>query len=158
MRCLASLFLLLVVFLPMQAQKVLHGKAVRIMDGDTFELLDETQTLHKVRLFGIDAPEKGQAYGQVSKQALSGLIYARDVKVMYKGKDRHGRVLGEVYCGGDQVNLRLVVSGMAWHFTRYSSDIAYAKAQQKARMKRLGLWVQNRPQAPWDFRSERRHR
>jgi len=140
------------------AQKILQGKAVRIVDGDTFELLDEQLVRHKIRLYGIDAPEKGQAFGQVAKQALSGLIFSRDVRVVHKGKDRNGRIVGEVFCGKEQINVRLILSGMAWHFTRYSSDLAYAQAQRKAMAKRVGLWIQNKPQAPWEYRAERRGR
>lgn len=139
-------------------QKILQGKAVRIVDGDTFELLDEQRVRHKIRLYGIDAPEKGQAFGQVAKQALSGLIFNRDVQVIHKGKDRHGRMVGEVFCGKEQINVRLVLSGMAWHFTRYSSDQTYARAQRKAMAQRVGLWIQHKPQAPWEYRAERRAR
>lgn len=137
--------------------QTLNGKAVRIMDGDTFELLLDNRT-ERVRINWIDAPEKNQAYGNVSKQALAGLIFGKEVQVRFRQRDRHGRILGFVRVNGINVNLRMVETGMAWHFTRYSSDVALAAAEVKARRQRLGLWADPNPVAPWDFRASRRGR
>jgi endonuclease YncB( thermonuclease family) len=141
-----------------QAQSTLRGKAVRILDGDTFELLVNGNATYKVRLTDIDAPEKGQDFGQVSKQALSDLLKGNDLQVTYDKLDRNNRILGHVYQGNNYVNLEMVKQGMAWHYKKYSSDERFARAEYEARQKKRGLWILNAPIAPWEFRANRRKR
>lgn len=138
-------------------ERTLNGKAIRIMDGDTFELLLENRS-EKVRINWIDAPEKNQAFGKVSRQVLAGMIFGKEVQVRYRQRDRYGRILGFVTVNGADVNLRMVETGMAWHFTRYSSDSVLAAAERKARRQQVGLWGDPNPIAPWDFRASRHKR
>lgn len=138
-------------------EQMLKGKAVRIMDGDTFEMLLGKRT-EKVRLNHIDAPEKNQAYGNVSRQALAAMIFGKVVHVRYNQRDRYGRILGLVTVNGTDVNLHMVETGMAWHFVRYSSDPAFAAAERKARLQHMGIWSEPHPIAPWNFRASRPRR
>jgi len=137
---------------PVTAGKTIEGKVIRISDGDTFSLIFDNGFDVKVRLNGIDSPERKQAFSKKAKQALSALIFDKVVTVAYKKKDRYGRVLGEVYVDGINVNHEMVRRGMAWHFTRYSDDKDLARLEQEARKNKVGLWSDPNAVAPWEFR------
>ena len=109
-------------------------------------------TQHKIRLYGIDAPEKSQAFGQKSKQHLSSLVFGKDVCVKYKSRDKYGRILGTVYINGLDVNLEMIRVGLAWHYKRFDSTPAYAAAESEARQNRRGLWSDSNPTPPEQFR------
>ena len=127
----------------------LSGQVVKISDGDTITILTQEKQQVKVRLYGIDAPEKKQPYGQKSKQFLSNLIAGRSVEIQEKGKDRYKRVLGIVYLDGQDINEQMVLNGYAWAYVKYSK--IYAKQELKARSQNLGLW-RDKPIPPWVFR------
>lgn len=131
---------------------LINGKVVGVIDGDTVTVLDSDKTQHKIRLYGIDAPERKQDFGQRSKQVLSSLVYESDVKVMYKEKDRYGRVIGKIYCKDLYVNAEMIRKGMAWHYKQYSKDQDLADLEEKARSERLGVWSKKNPTPPWEFR------
>lgn len=136
--------------------KKVKGKVVRIMDGDTFELL-VNKTTYKIRLSAIDAPEKGQDYYQRSKQALANLCFNKTVTVELLRKDRYQRWIGDVYStDGQYINGRMISDGYAWHYTEYSKSAPLEAAQATAKRQKIGLWSLNDPIAPWDFRSEKR--
>jgi len=88
-------------------------KVVKVTDGDTVHVLDQSKTKHKIRLGGIDAPEKKQAFGQRSKQNLSGLIAGMNVEVEYDKRDRYGRIIGKLINRGQDVNLLQIKQGYA---------------------------------------------
>lgn len=132
-----------------------HARVVGVADGDTITVLDGT-TQVKVRLNGIDCPERGQAFGARAKQLTAELAFGKTVTVRPFGKDRYGRVLGEVVLADGRVlNRELVAAGMAWHYTRYSKDEKLARLERQAREGRLGLWSEGRAVAPWEFRAAR---
>lgn len=137
------------------AQTTVMGKVVRILDGDTFELLVNGRDLYKVRLSDIDAPEKKQDFGHVAKQYLAALIFSKEVKVVYDKLDRNQRILGEVFCNGRNINLVLVQNGLAWHFVKYSKSKVYQQAEQQARKAGVGLWKHSNALPPWEFRQRR---
>jgi len=126
--------------------ETLQGVVVAIQDGDTLTLLDDSKTQHRIRLAGIDAPEKGQPFGQLSKEGLSGLVFLHDVAVEWKKRDRYGRVVGKVMLGGRDVNLAQVEAGLAWHYLDYAREQSptdrglYSQAETRARDANLGLW------------------
>jgi micrococcal nuclease len=133
----------------------LQGMVVSIADGDTFSLLTTNQQKVKIRLSGIDAPEKGQDYYRVSKDYLGSLLKGsgNSLRVVCSGKDKYGRFIGEVFTPqGVHINLELVKAGLAWHFVKYSNDAELAAAEEYARKNHLGLWHMADPQAPWDYR------
>lgn len=127
----------------------LSGQVVKISDGDTITILTQEKQQVKVRLYGIDAPEKKQPYGQKSKQFLSNLIAGRSVEIQEKGKDRYKRVLGIVYLDGLDINEQMVLNGYAWAYVKYSK--IYASQELKARSQNLGLW-RDKPIPPWEWR------
>ena len=127
-------------------------RVVGVHDGDTLTCLDETNTQQKVRLAEIDAPELGQDYGKVSREALAEMVFGKTVTVTEEGKDRYGRWIAHLQLSGVDVNRQMVATGNAWHYADYSRDTTLATLQTDAQTRRLGLWSQPEPVAPWDFR------
>ena len=156
-QCLATLLLFVAGNLN---ASILQGKVVHVADGDTIKVLDATNTQHKIRLQGIDAPEKAQPFGQKSKQSLSQLVYNKQVTVEYQKKDKYGRTLGKVILNGTDVCLEQIKLGMAWHYKQYKSDQpkedreTYAQAELEARTKNVGIWKDKNPTPPWEFRKQ----
>lgn len=132
------------------------GRVVKIVDGDTYDILiDGIQT--RVRMDGIDAPEKGQAYYQVSKDYLGQLCDGQTVRLESKGKDRYGRTLAKSFlAGGREVGAEMIKAGMAWHYKKYSDDAELSRMETEARQARKGLWADTNPMAPWDYRKMKR--
>jgi len=122
----------------------LTGRVVRITDGDTIVVLDANNAQHKIRLQGIDAPERGQAYGAKSKEHLSDAVAGRFVVVEYDKRDRYQRIVGMVLLGGDDVNLEQVRAGFAWHYKKYqmeqttSDRVKYSDSELEARRVKRG--------------------
>ena len=127
-------------------------RVVGVHDGDTLTCLDETNTQQKVRLAEIDAPELGQDYGKVSREALAEMVFGKTVTVTEEGKDRYGRWIAHMQVNGIDVNRQQVATGNAWHYSDYSRDSTLATLQTDAQTRRLGLWSQPEPVPPWDFR------
>ena len=138
--------------------EMLTGRVVRIADGDTLTLLDSTKTQHRIRLAGIDSPEKGQAFGQHCKKSLSDLAYDRVVTVESNKLDRYSRVIGKVLVNGQDVNLEQIQRGCGWHYKTYQKEqsledrLSYNAAEESARASRVGLWTDKEPVPPWDWR------
>ena len=155
-KMVAMLLLLLLWACSSNADTVLRGKVVSISDGDTFRLLVRGREL-RVRLSGIDCPERGQAFGTRAKQFSSQMIFGKQISVRSEGKDQYGRELGWVYLpNGRCLNHELLKAGLAWHYKKYNNDPALARMEQNARLGRLGLWVDRAPIPPWEFRRARR--
>ncbi len=134
----------------------LKGKAVRIIDGDTFDLLVD-KTTYRIRLAGIDAPEKSQDYGTASKQLLGTLCAGELLTVVVTDADRNKRKIAEVYSAKKVwINKEMIVKGMAWHFKKYSTNKELAAAEEQARKQKVGLWSLKNPVAPWEWRKKRR--
>ena len=128
------------------------GSVIRVTDGDTIVVLDADRTQHKIRLAGIDCPERKQAYGNKAKQALSAMVFSKTVKITYTEKDRYGRIIGDIYWGKHWINLEMVGAGWAWHYKHYSKDKRLADAEAAARAGHKGLWADPNPVAPWEYR------
>lgn len=133
-------------------------RVVKVYDGDTVTCLDDTNQQQKVRLAGIDAPEAGQDFGQVSRQALAGMVFGKTIEVVDDGRDRYGRWIGRLYTDGIDVNQQMVATGNAWHYAAYSKDPALAAAQSQAQAQGLGLWSQPNPTPPWEYRKSEKSR
>lgn len=138
--------------------ETLHGRVVAVADGDTITILTAQKEQIKVRLTEIDAPEKDQPYGQKSKQALSDLVFKKEVSVSSKSKDRYGRTLGRVFVNDKDINLSMVANGYAWAYMKYLTDPAIKEAENKARDSALGLWGLQADQImpPWEWRKAKR--
>lgn len=139
----------------------LVGQVVGVTDGDTVTVLDEQKQQHKIRLAGIDAPEKRQPFGQRSKEALSDAVFGKTVSVEWNKLDRYGRIIGKIVVDARDVNLSQVEVGLAWWYQQYSAEQSvgdrqlYALAEENARRERLGLWSEAEPTPPWDWRKHR---
>ncbi len=140
----------------------LIGKVVGVTDGDTITVLDGQQTQHKIRLMGIDCPEKAQPFGQNAKQSLSDLVFGRSVKVEWQKLDRYERIVGKVLVNDQDANLEQVRRGLAWHYKKYEREqepldrAAYSQAEIEARMGNRGLWSDPEPIPPWDWRKSKK--
>lgn len=138
------------------------GRVVGVSDGDTITVLVDNHDRLKVRLAGIDAPEKSQPFGSVSKKSLSDQVFGKTVNIESNKKDRYGRFLGRVLFNGTDVCLEQIRAGMAWHYKRYSNEQSeslrreYADAESQARQLKIGLWSEPTPVAPWEFRHQGR--
>lgn len=139
-----------------------NGKVIRVADGDTITVLDAQHEQIKVRLAGIDAPEKSQAFGSVSKKSLSDMVYGKIVTVVYTENDRYGRVIGKILIDDTDINLEQLKKGYAWHYKQYQKSQSpsdrenYNLAQEYAQSYQLGLWADKSPTPPWNFRKESR--
>jgi len=134
------------------AQAQLIGKVIRVSDGDTIVLLDKKNSQHRIRLHGIDCPERHQDYYQAAKNHTSNLCFGKLVRVDVLDTDRYGRIVGRVWSNEIDVNLSLLENGLAWHYTYFDKTILYAKAHEKAKRKQINIWSKPNPIAPWDFR------
>jgi endonuclease YncB( thermonuclease family) len=134
----------------------LTGKVVKIADGDTLTVLDETNTQHKIRLAAIDAPEKKQAFGMKSREALAGKVFGKTVRVDVIDVDRYKREVGRIYLGDRFTNMEMVRDGLAWRYVRYDKPGEFAAAEREARDSKRGLWADPHPVAPWEWRREQR--
>ena len=136
----------------------IRGKVVGVSDGDTITVLDVARVQHKIRLMGIDAPEKAQAFGQRSKEHLSNLVFAKQVTVKSDKVDKYGRTVGKVIVDGKDANLEQIRAGLAWHYKEYQKEqsqvdrVAYASAEAMAKGQKFGLWVDQKPMPPWEWR------
>ena len=149
--------------------KVIIGKCTRVSDGDTIHVVTDGNVKFKVRLDRIDAPEKDQPYGKESTAYLTSLIRGKTVRVEWQKKDLYGRVLGIVYAtvpsassrtGADQkpqdINLLLVSTGNAWHYSYFDKTPAYSAAESAAKEKKFGLWAAENPINPYEWRRSKR--
>lgn len=145
----AALTVLLTVQLGAQT---FSGEVVGITDGDTITVMREGEAV-RVRLDGIDSPERGQDFSQRAKAFTSALVFRQTVTVDVRDVDRYGRLVGRVFVSAQDLSLALVQAGFAWHYTQYSSDGVLAAAEIQARAARSGLWAVTSPMPPWQFRN-----
>ena len=158
---LTLLFTLIITHCLAQAGTLL-GRVVRVSDGDTIVVLDAGNAQHKIRLTGIDAPERGQAYGTKSKDHLSDSVAGKFVVVEYDNRDRYERILGKVLLSGENMNFEQIRAGMAWHYKKYQDEQSsadrelYSQAEIEAREAKRGLWYDAQPLPPWEYRQIKR--
>lgn len=132
----------------------LEGRVVRVLDGDTIEVLSASQERHRIRLANIDAPEKSQAFGQRSRQNLTKLVAGRHVTVEVQDTDRYGRQIGRVVADGVEANTEQVRAGMAWVYTRYNQNRRLPAIEAEAKREQFGLWSDPQPLEPWLYRRQ----
>ncbi len=130
--------------------------AIAITDGDTLKARCDNQTV-TVRLTEIDAPEKKQPYGQVSKQSLTQLCLQKPTELQTQGKDKYGRTLAVVVCNGVNANREQVRRGLAWMYDQYATQQSWYADQDAAHKAKRGLWADARPIAPWVWRHSKRN-
>lgn len=158
----ATLLLALALLTPLAQAELVSGRVVHVADGDTITVLDTNKVQRKIRLAGIDAPERAQAYGQRSRESLDELVAGRTVIVETTKKDRYGRCVGKVLVDGRDINIEQIRREMAWFYRYYereqllSDQQSYDRAEVEAKHNRRGLWADKNPTPPWDFRQTKR--
>ena len=157
-------FLLLLLLSTGAPAEMLTGRIVGISDGDTLTLLDVEHVSHKIRVAGIDAPEKKQPFGEKAKTSLSALAYNRTAEADCRKIDRYRRYVCVVFVAGKDVGLEQIKAGMAWWYQQYAKEqtkqerVDYEQAEFLARRHRYGLWNSKNPMPPWDWRHNGRQR
>jgi endonuclease YncB( thermonuclease family) len=137
-----------------------EGKVVGVSDGDTIVVLDSKKEQHKIRVAGIDAPEKSQDFGSKAKEHMSDLVFGKTVSLPDAKTDKYGRTVSRVLVGNKDAGLEMIKAGMAWHYKKYEIEqspadrASYGAAEINARNARVGLWSQVTPTRPEDFRYE----
>lgn len=133
------------------------GRVVKVLDGDTIEVLLSEKTTVRVRLAGIDAPERGQPFSRMATQAVRDMAAEKTVRIETQSKDWYGRTIGDVFLSdGRSLNRELVHLGLAWQYRRYSNDQELTALEAEARKARRGLWSEPDPTPPWQRRREKR--
>lgn len=168
---LFTILLFLLIALPVWAKdpiRIIEGTVAKVCDGDSINVIDSLGTTVKVRLYGIDAPEKtknnhkisrtskpGQPYGEEAFDALKRKIEGQQVKVEVLEMNRNKRAVSVVWLGTRNINLEMLRDGFAWayhqHLEGYHAP-EYIQVEERAQKERRGLWQQNNPQPPWEFR------
>jgi micrococcal nuclease len=149
---------LVLAFTALGQEPVILGRVVGVTDGDTIKVLVADQQLLRIRLAFCDAPEKKQAFGARAKQAMSELVFGKDIELRTHAIDRYGRTVAQVLVDGKDVGAEMVRQGMAWVYDRYITEASteiqdtYRKAQEEAKAEQLGLWSDPNANPPWIFR------
>ena len=131
----------------------ISGKIVAVMDGDTVKMLTHENREIKIRLAEIDAPEKAQAFGQASKKSLSDMSYGKEAKAQCSGSDKYDRYICTIFVNGVNVNNMQVSLGYAWVYRQYATKgTKLYDAESLAKSMQSGLWADDRPVPPWEFR------
>lgn len=141
----ATLFLSFLSF----AQK---GKVIKVKDGDTIVILDESNTQITVRFANIDCPEKGQPFSKVATQFVSAEIFGKYVNVVDTSFDKYGRTLGYVIYDNKNMSIELLKKGLAWHYQYFSDNVYLQSLEDDAKFNKLGLWLDDNPINPYNWR------
>lgn len=136
------------------SQITLTAKVVGIKDGDTVVVLDSLNNQTTLRLAEVDTPEKSQPFGTKAKQFTSDQIYLKSIKYVVTDTDRYGRSIAMIYYDTDNkyLSAEIIKAGMGWHYKRYSTSKELALFENNAKKNKLGLWIDNNPLAPWEWR------
>lgn len=134
------------------AADIIVGRVIKVADGDTITVLTAARDQVRVRLASIDAPERGQPWGTRSREALAELVAGQEVTIEHTDTDRYGRVIGRVLLDTVDINADQVASGWAWVYRQYSDDPELRRLEAAARDEGLGLWADQDPVPPWEWR------
>lgn len=140
--------------LSLKTGDTLYGYVIAIIDGDTYDILIRKKKTHRIRMEGIDAPERGMPFYRVSKDYLSQLCFNKKVKLKITGFDSNKRLLGYTYLDdGTELSQEMIKSGLAWHFKKYNTDSVLSMLEIEARTLKKGIWIHDNPMPPWVNRS-----
>ncbi|MDR2995560.1 MAG: thermonuclease family protein [Bacillus cereus] len=134
---------------------IITGKVISVADGDTVTILTDTNEQIRVRLYGIDAPERGQDFGSKARSYLNSLCYGKMARVEKKGIDQYDRVLGIVYVNDLNLNWEMVKNGLAWYYDYFTDDPYLEELERVARKQKLNIWSMENPVPPYKFRKHR---
>ncbi len=148
----------------------LTGKVIHVADGDTLTILTPDKQQHRIRIAGIDAPEKAQPFGNRSKENLSRIAYNKEALADCPKTDRYGRQVCKVWVQPQDcpqcpktldVGYAQISAGLAWWYRAYARDQSpedrgrYESEETDARLHRRGLWVDDGTVPPWEWRRRR---
>jgi endonuclease YncB( thermonuclease family) len=145
-------------------QEPVRGRTIGVTDGDTIKVLTAAKQQVRVRIAFVDAPEKGQPFGQAAKAAMSELVFDKDVELLPHSIDRYGRLVARVIVEGQDAGLELLKQGLCWVYNRYIGqaridiEAGYRAAEALARSDNLGLWQDPSPVPPWEWRKDEKER
>jgi micrococcal nuclease len=144
-------------FLLISTLSLAESPIVSVLDGDTIEILHNRHT-ERVRLSGIDCPERGRPFGTRAKQAVSALIFGKDVIPPDPRQNKYGRTLANMLLpDGTNVNHELVKQGWCWWYRKYAPGNTVLEGLEKeAREGQKGLWAGPRQVPPWEWRKFKR--
>jgi micrococcal nuclease len=149
-----TILILLISFLFTSCSTALQDKLIHVSDGDTITVLHDGKK-EKIRLYGIDTPEMKQSFGKEAKAYTASMVTGKNVNVESVTTDRYGRTIGIIHVDGNSLSEEIVKSGYAWVYDRYCKKDMCDKwklFEKEARQSKIGLWVQNEPVAPWEYR------
>lgn len=151
-KLLLFLFITNIVF----CQTTFTAKVVGIKDGDTVVVLDSLNNQKTLRLAEVDCPEKSQPFGTKAKQFTSDQIYLKTIKYVVTDIDRYGRSIAMIYYDDDNkyLSAEIIKAGMGWHYKRYSTSKELAQLEVYARKNKIGLWIENNPIEPSEWRNK----
>ena len=131
------------------------GIVTKVYDGYTLTL-QNNNGIYKIRLSGIDAPERRQAYGNVSRNHLYNMVRNKFVYAEVHDKDRYGRYVAKIIVDNTDVNAEMLKAGLAWHYKQYDKNPEYARLEQEAKQNRRGLWIEKNSIPPWIYRKSKK--
>ena len=151
-----KLFILFIYSITAYSQTTLYAKVIGVKDGDTVVVLDSLNNQTTLRLAEVDCPEKSQPFGTKAKQFTSDQIYLKTIKYVVTDTDRYGRSIAMIYYDVDNkyLSAEIIKAGMGWHYKRYSTSKELANFEIKARKEKIGLWVDNNPIEPSEWRKK----
>src|ERR1043165_1632282 len=135
-----------------------EGKVVGIVDGDTYDILIDQQKTFRVRMGGIDAPERGMPFYRKAKDHLADLCFEKNIRLEIHDTDSRGRKIAFSYLeDGTELSHEMVKAGLAWHFKKYNQDSDLSELEIKAKEAKMGLWIDSLPMPPWENRALHRN-
>lgn len=141
-----------------EAKKIyanIPGIVTKVYDGDTLTL-QNNNGIYKIRLHGIDAPERRQAFGNVSRECLYRIVKGKFVYAIVQDRDRYGRYVAKIMVNDIDVNAEMLKAGLAWHYKQYDKNPEYARLEQEAKQNRRGLWIEKNSIPPWIYRKSKK--
>lgn len=128
------------------------GKVIKIKDGDTIVVLDSLNKQTTIRLAEVDCPESSQAFGKNAKQFTADCVFGKTITYKVVDIDRYGRTIGKVYFDKKYLSEEIIRAGYGWWYYQYSTNKELGILEQKAKENKLGLWYDNKPTPPWEYR------
>jgi micrococcal nuclease len=135
------------------AGDTVSGKVISVIDGNTLEVVTETNESYRVVLQGIDCPEIGQAFGEEARLHLEGIMLTKEITVELQGKDRWGNYIAIVFVDDLDPRIDLLNRGLAWTAEK-GTTAGLKDLEERARKNYLGLWEQENPTPPWIYRRQ----
>lgn len=134
---------------------LIEATCIKVSDGDTIKVRLDDDSVEKVRLYGVDCPEKRQSFGREATQFTKDMVSGKTVNISPVTTDKYGRTVAWVYVDGKCLDKELLKAGLAWHYKEYSEEEELAILEEEARAKKIGLWQEPNPTPPWEWRHSR---